>query len=250
MLRILELGNYVVPAYAGMILAEQGHEVVKWTNGRDPLLKLHRGDELWAWINQGKTLKPRDAQWLAHTLARWAERDAVFDAVLNVRRMTPDIIIDNFLPGTLARWGIDPAALAEQYGIVWVSMRGEDGARSFDVVAQARAWGDFGEWIECWIGDTSGGLWVAFKALAMHARGKSGHFVLGQASCLAKLVEGELVIDEPRWRHGGNPFEVETYRMDDAGAEVEFKGETVREPRRDRAWRLANLWHENGRIKI
>ena len=33
-MRILELGNYVVAGYAGMILAEQGHAVVKWTNGR------------------------------------------------------------------------------------------------------------------------------------------------------------------------------------------------------------------------
>jgi hypothetical protein len=31
-MKTLELGNYVVPSYAGMIHAEQGHAVEKWTN--------------------------------------------------------------------------------------------------------------------------------------------------------------------------------------------------------------------------
>ena len=58
-LRVLELGNYVVPAYAGMILAEQGAEVQKWTNGKDPILGCRSGADLWAWINHGKTLLDR-----------------------------------------------------------------------------------------------------------------------------------------------------------------------------------------------
>jgi hypothetical protein len=64
-MRILELGNYVVPAYAGMILAEQGHAVTKWTNGRDPILSLNRGDELWRWINHGKRTEDRHPRILA-----------------------------------------------------------------------------------------------------------------------------------------------------------------------------------------
>jgi hypothetical protein len=41
-MRVLELGTGVLPAYAGMILAEQGHHVVKWTHGKDPVLDLNQ----------------------------------------------------------------------------------------------------------------------------------------------------------------------------------------------------------------
>jgi hypothetical protein len=58
-LRVLELGNFVVPAYAGMILAEQGASVEKWTNDRDPILGCRSGIALWEWINHGKTLVNR-----------------------------------------------------------------------------------------------------------------------------------------------------------------------------------------------
>jgi hypothetical protein len=49
----------VVPAYSGMVLAEQGATVEKWTNGKDPILGCRSGAELWAWINHGKTLVNR-----------------------------------------------------------------------------------------------------------------------------------------------------------------------------------------------
>ena len=58
-LRVLELGNFVVPAYAGMILAEQGADVQKWTNGKDPILGCRSGADLWSWINHDKTLLNR-----------------------------------------------------------------------------------------------------------------------------------------------------------------------------------------------
>ncbi len=227
-LRILELGNYVVPSYAGMILAEQGHRVEKWTNGRDPILSLHRGDELWAWINRGKTLTDRHPRTL---LDDWPGAN---------------IVLDNFRPETLARWGVDPAVLARRWGCVWVSMRSESGDRSFDLIAQARSWMEYAPWVPFWAGDTIGGLWLAFKALAAPG---PGHYVLGQASCMQKLVEGELVIDVER--DGKTiPWENEPYRFEDGEAVVQYKGDTYREPVRDRAWKLANLWHDQGRMRI
>lgn len=226
--RVLELGNYVVPAYAGMILAEQGHTVEKWTNGKDPILGLHRGTELWDWINHGKTLRDHHPSRLQSEWEGW------------------DIVLDNLRPATLAAWGIDPAAIAKRTGCIWVSMRSEVGDRSFDIMAQARSVMEFCPWIPFWIGDTSGGLWLAFKALAVS---EPGHYVLGQSSCLQKLVEGELIIDEPRTAQR-IPWEVDTYRPAEGAVEVEFKGEQIREPIRDRAWKLANLWHVNGRMRI
>jgi hypothetical protein len=232
-LRVLELGNFVVPAYAGMILAEQGAEVQKWTNGKDPILGCRSGADLWAWINHGKTLLNRPA------------------ASLPGDPPSVDIVIENFRPGTLAGWGVDPAALAERHGWVWVSMRSEVGERSFDLIAQARSTAEYAPHIPFWLGDTAGGLWCAFKALAMHAAGQPGHYVLGQASCLQKFVEGELCVERPEPLPGNVvPWDADPYRMCDGAAVVEYKGDRLEEPIRSREWKLANLWHVGGRMRV
>lgn len=238
-MQVLELGSYVVPGYAGMVLAEQGHSVVKWVNGADPIQSLHRGRELWNWINHGKTLERRHPRELVGKC----------DIMIGPFGYRPDVIIDNFRPETLERWGIDPQEIAERHGIVWVSMRDEMGERSFDLIAQARSWFEYSPWVPFWVGDTSGGLWLAFKALNAFLAGNPGHFVLGQASCMQKLVEGELVIDVER--EGGKvPWEVNPYYARKGEAVVHYKGTTYREQTRDRSWKLANLWHDGGRIKI
>lgn len=227
-MRVLELGSYVAPAYAGMVLAEQGHDVTKWTLA-DPIHDLKRGDELWEWINHGKTLHAVHAQ--------------------TVRRLAPgqfDIVIDNVRAETWERWGVDPAEEAERLGVTWVSLRADDDGRSFDVIAQARAWGDIGH-LPFYIGDTAAGLWLAFKALAA----EPGHHVIRQAACLAKLVEGELVV--PADRDGSIPWDDPAdYRFDAERGEavVQFKGETIVEPARGAEWRAANLRHEAGRFVI
>jgi len=159
------------------------------------------------------------------------------------------IVLDNFRTATLAAWGIEPDKLAHRYGWVWCSMRPDLGDRSFDLIAQARSLMEFCPWIPFWLGDTAGGLWLAFKALAMHAAGNVGHHVITQAACLQKLVEGELAIDVPR--DGRSiPWENEPYRMEDGVAVVQYKGETISEPARDRTWKLANLRHRNGRMIV
>jgi hypothetical protein len=234
-MRVLELGTYVVPGYAGMCLAEQGHDVLKWTDGRDPILGLNSGAELWAWINHRKTIEGRHPRELA---GDWR---SIFGGE------PPDVVLDNIRPATLAAWGIDPAALAAREGVRWVSMRSEVGDRSFDLIAQARSWMEYAPWVPFWAGDTIGGLWLAFKATASP---EPGHHVLGQASCMQKLVEGELVVPRPPCEPGCIPWEVEPYRFEDGHAVVQYKGQTYREPVRDRAWKLANLRHEGGRIII
>ncbi|MBY0562449.1 CoA transferase [Hyphomicrobium sp.] len=241
-MRILELGGYIAPAYCGMLLAEQGHTVTKWTNGRDPIHALVKGDELWAWINHGKELQDKDFRDVEHVL----------------QRRQFDVVVDNIRPSTLARAGIDPAALARDYNIRWVSLRGETAGKnepeaeiSFDVKAQARATMHLAGWIPFYIGDTSAGLWLAFKAVAER---KAGHFVVGHAACLAKLVEGELIVDRPGHRSATDgksvPWDVETYYGDAEGAHVLFKGQTITEPVRDRAWQLAHIANKNGRVII
>jgi len=231
--RILELGQYLVPAYAGLLLAEQGHEVTKWTGAApDPIEGLKRGDELWEWINKGKFLYEHHARHVASYIGTGA-----FDAV-----------IDNFRAEAWERWRVSPGKLAVAAGVPWVSMRDDFDGRSFDAVAQARAWGDHLGDLPVYLGDTAGGLWLAFKLL----NAAPGHHVLRQAACLAKLVEGELVVREKRQRPGGlTPWdEPGTYGPFEDGTRVIFRGEHVIEPFRDDQWRWDNLRHVNGRYVI
>jgi hypothetical protein len=240
-MRILELGSYVAPAYAGMVLAEQGHYVEKWTNGRDPILSLRRGDELWAWVNHGKNVIHRDAREVP---------EALFDALNEMGGF--HIVLDNFTPSALERLGLDPEALAREHELVWVSLRSEVGERSFDLVAQARSWREYSPHVPFFVGDTCAGLWMAFKALAAQT---PGHYVLGQATVMQKLVEGELVVDVSRESpHGrgaiANPWDMDEYR--DAGdhVRVAHKGVLHLEPVRDRSWKLEHLWHDHGRMRV
>lgn len=235
-MRVLEIGSYVSVAYAGMLLAEQGYDVTKWVAPKpstDPILGLEHGDELWSWINAGKRVIERDA------------RDLNAISLLDM-----GIVLDNVRPSTLERWGIEPATLAEQWGLIWVSLRSEVGERSFDVIAQARSWMEYGPWLPFYAGDTAAGLMMAFKALAKLAKHEHGHYVLGQASCLQKLVEGELLVDAPQ-RLDRTRWDRELYSASRHGAEVVYRGELIQEPVRDREWKLAHLYHNgHGRIRI
>ena len=235
-MRVLELGSYIIPAYAGMVLAEQGCAVTKWTGERpDPIQTLdHGGDALWDWINHGKTVYPRHA-------------DRVYD-------LAPgdfDLVIDNIRASTWARWHIDPAEEAQRLGVTWVSMRADVGERSFDVIAQARAWGDSLGLIPAYLGDTAGGLWLAFKALAADATHPGRHHVIHQAAALAKLVEGELVVPGGD-RSNGSPWDAPgTYGPDEDGnARVVYRGETLVEQLRDDAWRREHLHNVAGRFTV
>lgn len=233
MTRVLELGSYIVPAYAGMLLAEQGYQVVKWLADRpDPVLGLDRGDELWAWLNAGKTIVVRHAE-----------------SVTSIEPGEYDIILDNIRAVTWLRWGVDLAVEADRLQVRWISMRDDltpDG-RSFDAVAQARAWGDHIGYLPIYIGDTAGGLWLAFKALAA----PPGHHVVYQAAALAKLVEGELVVSANRIGRDAPPWdEPGTYGRDGSSVSVLYRGERIVEPFRDDKWRLECLRHRDGRLTI
>lgn len=232
---VLELGSYVAPAYAGMLLAEQGWKVTKWVKGSsDPILGLDHGEELWSWINHRKILWDVEV-----TPERLGE---VLGGI--------DVVLDNFRPTTLARWGVDPEALAERHQVRWVSLRAEDDGRSFDIIAQARSTMEYGPAVPWILGDTAAGLWMAFKAASSDA---PGHYVLRQASVLQKLVEGELVIDRPavqEWTPWDAPGTYGPDTEDPNLVRVLFRGEPVSEPVRDRAWKLEHLDHEGGRIRI
>lgn len=234
-MRVLEIGTYVSVAYAGMILAEQGAEVVKWrADHPDPVEDLDGGDQLWQWLNSGKTVTVKHAS-----------------EIKNLQRTDFDVIIDNVRDETWGRWGVAPDVWANNLGVSWVSLRDDFDGRGFDAIAQARAWGDHIGYIPTYIGDTGGGLWLAFKAAAMYAQGIHDHAVIRQAACLAKLVEGELMDvardgQSPPWDPPG------TYgrSTDGTGTEVHYRGEIIKEPFRSAQWRRENLQHRDGRLVV
>jgi formyl-CoA transferase len=117
--RVIELGTLIAGPFCSRLLAEFGAEVIKIESpdGGDPLRtwrKLHEGTSLW-WLAQARNkksvaidLKAPAGQAIVRKLAREA-----------------DIVVENFRPGTLERWGIGWEQLsAENPGLVMVRLSG------------------------------------------------------------------------------------------------------------------------------
>lgn len=117
--KVLELGQLIAGPFAGKFFAEFGAEVIKIEppGSGDPLRvwrKLHDGTSLW-WYVQARNkksvtldLRRPEAQEIVRRLAREA-----------------DVVIENFRPGTLEKWGLGYDALAtENPGLVLVRLSG------------------------------------------------------------------------------------------------------------------------------
>ncbi|SMY01042.1 CaiB/BaiF CoA transferase family protein [Brevibacterium aurantiacum] len=105
--RVIELGNYIAAPTTGRLLADFGAEVIK-------IERPHTGDELRNWrlkkgsvsmlyrtINRNKKSVELD---LRSELGRQAILDLVRDS---------DVLVENFRPGTLEKWGLGPDVLSE-----------------------------------------------------------------------------------------------------------------------------------------
>jgi crotonobetainyl-CoA:carnitine CoA-transferase CaiB-like acyl-CoA transferase len=115
-LRVLEMGQLIAGPFCGQLLADLGAEVIKIElPGRgDPMREWGRGAPVWwAVIGRNKkciTLDVRTARGLA-LMKDLAGRS--------------DVLLENFRPGTLERWGLDYAALsAINRGLVLVRVSG------------------------------------------------------------------------------------------------------------------------------
>jgi formyl-CoA transferase len=105
-LRVIELGTLIAGPFCARLMAEFGAEVIKIETPveGDPLRKwrvLHDGTSLW-WYAQARNkksvtlnLKDREAQ----EIVRGLVKDA-------------DIVVENFRPGTMEKWGLGYDALA------------------------------------------------------------------------------------------------------------------------------------------
>lgn len=105
--KVLELGTLIAGPYAGALLAQFGAEVVKVESPGtgDPLRKwrkLHNGTSLW-WYTQSRNKKSVTLN-LRMEEGREIVRSLVKDS---------DIVIENFRPGTLEKWGLGWKDLSE-----------------------------------------------------------------------------------------------------------------------------------------
>lgn len=123
-IRVLELGSFIAAPTAGRILGEFGAEVIK-------VERPGTGDELRQWrVYDGETsllwrLVGRNKKSLTLDLSTSEGQELI-------RRLVPscDVLLENFRPGTLERWGLDPTLLRElnpRLVVVRVSGYGQTG---------------------------------------------------------------------------------------------------------------------------
>jgi len=117
-LKVIELGQLIAGPFAGKFFSEFGAEVIKIEPPEgDPLRKwrkLHRGTSLW-WYVQNRNKKSVTVN------LRTPEGQGV------VRRIAQDadVVIENFRPGTLEKWGLGYERLAAgNPGLVMLRLSG------------------------------------------------------------------------------------------------------------------------------
>lgn len=119
-IRVLELGQLIAGPFATQLLGDLGAEVIKveLPNSGDPMRQWGRltpdGDSLW-WSVIGRNKKSATID---------VRCDAGRNAFLRLVEIS-DIVVENFRPGTLERWGLSYAELkAANPGIVLVRVSG------------------------------------------------------------------------------------------------------------------------------
>ena len=122
--RVIELGSLIAGPYASAMLAQFGADVIKIEppGDGDPLRKwrkLHQGTSLW-WYTQSRNKKS-----VTLDLRTPEARDIVRELVRKA-----NIVIENFRPGTLEKWGLgwsDLSALNPSLVMVRISGYGQTG---------------------------------------------------------------------------------------------------------------------------
>ena len=127
-LRVLDLGTRIAAPFCAGLLGEQGAEVIKieQPQGGDPLRDLgpfvetDEGPYSLYWAVEGRGRKSVTLD------LRKPEGQELF------RRLAAesDVVCENFRPGTLERWNIDPSRLDPKTVTLRISVFGQDGPKS------------------------------------------------------------------------------------------------------------------------
>ncbi len=118
-IKVLELGTLIAGPFCSRLLAEFGAQVIKVEapDGGDPLRqwrKLHQGTSLW-WYVQARNKKSVTVNM----------RDPEGQEIVRSLAAQADIVIENFRPGTLEKWGLGWQELSKTNpGLVMVRLSG------------------------------------------------------------------------------------------------------------------------------
>lgn len=183
-IRVLELGSMLAGPFIGSLLGDFGAHVVK-------VEKPGKSDALREWPPHKEEV-PLWWKTMArnkHAVTLDISRPEAHDIISKLIGSS-DIVIENFRPGTLERWGLSPHVLREKFPrviFVRVSGWGQDGPKSqeggYATIAEAfsglssfTGFPDRGPMVSAFpMGDYLAGVFGAFGALAaLHHREKSG----------------------------------------------------------------------------
>ncbi len=119
--RVLDLGTRIAAPFCAGLLGEQGAEVIKIEQPRGGDFMREIGPFVdgyslfWAVEGRGRKSVTLDL------------RTPGGQDVFRKLAATADVVVENFRPGTLEQWNIDPSRLAERLVTVRISMFGQDG---------------------------------------------------------------------------------------------------------------------------
>lgn len=204
--RVLELGSMLAGPFVGALLADFGAEVIKAEKpGKPDALREwppHKGDTplWWKTMARGKQLITLD-------ISKPEGREIALALIAR-----SDVVIENFKPGTMERWGLDPVQLAESTPrSVWVRVSGfgQNGpyshrggyatvAEGFSGLASFTGFADRGPMVSAFpLGDYLAGVFGAFGAMvALHERARSGRGQIVDVALyepLLRIVESVVV---------------------------------------------------------
>lgn len=192
--------------FVGTLLADFGAQVIKAEKpGKPDALREwppHKGDSplWWKSMARGKQLITLD-------ISKPEGRKIALELITR-----SDVVIENFKPGTIERWGFDPTKLAESMPrTVWVRVSGfgQSGpyrqrggyatvAEGFSGLASFTGFDDRGPMVSAFpLGDYLAGIFGAFGALvALHERTRSGRGQVVDVSLyepLLRIIESVVV---------------------------------------------------------
>lgn len=209
-LRVIEMGQLLAGPFCGQLLGDMGAEVIKVEppGAGDPMRVWGQGEEKVQWEVVARNKKSVSAN------LRIPEGQAL------VRKLiaTADILIENFKPGTMEKWGLSPdSLLAEHPGLIIARMSGYGQTGPY---SDRAGFGGIGEAMGGWryivgepdrppsrmgvsIGDTLTATYGCMGVLAaLHYRSRTGQ---GQVVDAA-LYESVLQVMEglvPEYDHNG-----------------------------------------------
>ena len=223
-IRVLELGSMLAGPFVGTLLGDFGADVIKVEKpGKPDALRdwpPHKdGVPLW-WKSMARNKL---------TITLDISRSEAREVVTHLVEMS-DIVVENFRPGTLERWGLGPGAMSERYPrTIWVRVSGygQTGpyrhvggyatiAEAFSGLASITGFPETEPMVSAFpLGDYLAGIFGAFGALAaLHHRERTGQ---------GQIVDVSLF--EPLFRI----IEAVTLRFDQTGQKKQRLGNQMEE---------------------